>query len=329
MLSALSSSLFVELGDKFDPAKHSIAGDESNSHTHQEGPIVKVIRSGWLFQPNETVMRKAEVMVQSESQQNPNESESLHRPGSKRIFVGNIPWQASYQELKDHFSVAGPVSSVDVQLDAVGRSRGYGIIEYETAEDAARAIEILNNTQIRGRMIHVHEYQEGNAEPKEERTFVVENLPESCSWQQLKDMFTAAGCNVAFVDIARKGVPYGFVEFRTINDASIASRNWSSIAVGNMILRKPKYGEAVRPESRRKVYVGRLNPSIAWQDLKDHFRSIGKVMRADVSMKPGTNKSSGCGFVEFESEEDVARAIAELNNSTLKGSQIFVREYID
>jgi RNA recognition motif-containing protein len=177
-------------------------------------------------------------------------------------------------------------------------------------------------------MIHVREDRE--AEGKEGRILVVENLPDSYSWQELKDMFNEAGSKVAHADVIEKnGTRCGIVEFKTIHDASTALRNSSLIAVEDMLIRKPHFGEELKPENRRKVYVGQLAWSVAWQDLKDHFRSIGEVVRADVSMEPGSQRSNGYGFVEFASEDDADRAIRELNNTILRGRQIYVREYRD
>lgn len=75
-----------------------------------------------------------------------------------------------------------------------------------------------------------------------------------------------------------------------------------------------------------RVYVGNLSWEVAWQDLKDHMRSLGgDVIRADV-MTDQTGRSRGCGIVEFADPDQAGQAIEQLNNSELKGRMIFVRE---
>ena len=74
------------------------------------------------------------------------------------------------------------------------------------------------------------------------------------------------------------------------------------------------------------VYVGNLSWDVSWQDLKDHFKTIGNVLHADVMLEPGTTRSKGCGLVTFQNSRDAATAITQLHDTELKGRLIFVRE---
>lgn len=76
----------------------------------------------------------------------------------------------------------------------------------------------------------------------------------------------------------------------------------------------------------RRVYVGNLSWRTSWQDLKDHFKEAGNVVYADVLREPGSDRSKGCGIVEFETPEEAARAIRDLHNTVIDGRQVFVRE---
>ena len=75
----------------------------------------------------------------------------------------------------------------------------------------------------------------------------------------------------------------------------------------------------------RRVYVGNLSWDCKWQDLKDHMRSTGEVLHADVLHGPD-GRSKGCGLVEYSAPEEAQRAIQELNDTELMGRMIFVRE---
>ncbi|GFE53876.1 single stranded G-strand telomeric DNA-binding [Babesia ovis] len=74
-----------------------------------------------------------------------------------------------------------------------------------------------------------------------------------------------------------------------------------------------------------RVYVGNLSWKVKWQDLKDHMKQVGEVIRADI-IEDYDGKSKGCGIVEFVDEESAQRAMEELNDSILFDRPIFVRE---
>ena len=75
-----------------------------------------------------------------------------------------------------------------------------------------------------------------------------------------------------------------------------------------------------------RVYVGNLAWDVTWQDLKDHFRTCGDVIRADVFTMEGGAKSRGCGLVEFATNREAADAIARLNDLDYRGRPMHVRE---
>ncbi|AFZ79946.1 RNA recognition motif domain containing protein [Theileria equi strain WA] len=77
--------------------------------------------------------------------------------------------------------------------------------------------------------------------------------------------------------------------------------------------------------SKCRVYVGNLSWKVKWQELKDHMKQVGDVIRADI-IEDYIGRSKGCGIVEFADEETAARAISELNDTLLMDRQIFVRE---
>ena len=75
-----------------------------------------------------------------------------------KLYVGNLPFQTTSDELREHFGQAGSVESASVVEDRMtGRSRGFGFVEMATAEDAAAAIEQLNGKDFGGRNLTVNE----------------------------------------------------------------------------------------------------------------------------------------------------------------------------
>ena len=75
-----------------------------------------------------------------------------------KLYVGNLPFQTTSDELRDHFAQAGNVESASVVEDRMtGRSRGFGFVEMATPEEAAAAIEQLNGKDFGGRNLTVNE----------------------------------------------------------------------------------------------------------------------------------------------------------------------------
>ena len=75
----------------------------------------------------------------------------------------------------------------------------------------------------------------------------------------------------------------------------------------------------------RRVYVGNLGWNVAWQDLKDHMRQAGEVIRAEIMQGPG-GRSKGCGIVEFSTADEARYAISNLHDTELQGRLILVRQ---
>src|ERR687888_2025516 len=81
----------------------------------------------------------------------------------RRLYVGNLPYSATEDQLTELFSRAGKVDSVRVMRDmATGRARGFAFVEMGSDEDAQNAIQKLNNYSFGGRNLTVNE-----ARPKE------------------------------------------------------------------------------------------------------------------------------------------------------------------
>ena len=78
----------------------------------------------------------------------------------RRLYVGNLAWTVTDQDLHDVFSEAGTVESSQVIMDrATNRSRGFGFVEMATDEAAEAAVKKLNGRDVKGRPIRVNEAQ--------------------------------------------------------------------------------------------------------------------------------------------------------------------------
>ena len=84
---------------------------------------------------------------------------------STKLYVGNLAFQTTSEELQSLFAQAGTVESASVVEDRMtGRSRGFAFVEMATKEDAAAAIDQFNGKEVGGRALKVNE-----AKPRENR----------------------------------------------------------------------------------------------------------------------------------------------------------------
>lgn len=209
--------------------------------------------------------------------------------GNCRVFVGNLPYSATWQDLKDHMRAAGRVLFCDILPEhgtALG-SKGCGLVEYATPAEAKRAIKQLTDTDLAGRPIFVREDREAEAAPGP-RSFgpkigggggrhdrgdngpdlggstnvFVGNLAYSVSWQELKDHMRAAG-NVLHCDImADPGTPLGskgcgLVQYETTAEARRAIRKLSETVIKGraIFVREDRedQGSIDEPPARRRA----------------------------------------------------------------------------
>jgi len=85
----------------------------------------------------------------------------------RRLYVGNLPYKTTDEDLTELFSRAGAVDNVRVMRDqATGRARGFAFVEMVSDEDAQKAIDQFNQYEMEGRALVVNE-----ARPKESGGF--------------------------------------------------------------------------------------------------------------------------------------------------------------
>jgi RNA recognition motif-containing protein len=83
-----------------------------------------------------------------------------------KLYVGNLPYSVTEDRLQEHFSQYGSVLSARIIMDKFsGRSKGFGFVEMSSDQEAERAVNALNGTDLEGRNIVVSE-----ARPQAPRT---------------------------------------------------------------------------------------------------------------------------------------------------------------
>ncbi|KAK9053921.1 hypothetical protein SSX86_024997 [Deinandra increscens subsp. villosa] len=193
---------------------------------------------------------------------------SLSRTKFNNVYVKNLSDPTTDEDLKKTFGEYGTITSAVVMRDGDGKSRGFGFVNFESADDAANAVEALN-----GKKIDDKEWYVGKAQKKSERelelksrfeqtakeavdkfqgvNLYVKNLDDTIDDDKLKDLFSEYGtitsCKV-MRDPSGISRGSGFVAFSSSEEASRALSEMN----GKMIVSKPLYvALAQRKEERR------------------------------------------------------------------------------
>ena len=88
---------------------------------------------------------------------------------AKKLYVGGLSYDTTEATLKDTFAQAGTVETATIIMDKMtGRSKGFGFVEMSTEEEAKKAIETINGTELDGRTLTVNEAKP--MEPRAPRT---------------------------------------------------------------------------------------------------------------------------------------------------------------
>jgi nucleolin len=159
-------------------------------------------------------------------------------PNNPTIYVGNLSWSATSDDLTAVMAQAGNLVSCEVQLRPdTGRSKGWALVTYSTPAEAQHAISTLDGADVCGRNVQVRE-DRGKGAPRrgggggggrnraaEEFILYVHNVAAGVSWRELKNLFQGYGAQYTDVKYDEDGTPYGQVNFATIEEAQNAQAN--------------------------------------------------------------------------------------------------------
>ncbi|HMT00722.1 MAG TPA: hypothetical protein PKC14_00190 [Candidatus Absconditabacterales bacterium] len=144
---------------------------------------------------------------------------------SVKLFVKNLEWHVSDESLKDFFAQYGEVISVNIPRPG-GRSKGFGFVEFASAEAANKAFSEANGVELEGRALSIQEYEE--REPQERqidpKKLFIKNLDRNTTEEELSDFFGQYGkvVSASIPQFENKSKGFGFVEFESESDTQNA-----------------------------------------------------------------------------------------------------------
>ncbi|XP_006659302.2 polyadenylate-binding protein 2-like [Oryza brachyantha] len=253
------------------------------------------------------------------------------------LYVGDLDVSVQDAQLFDVFSQVGSVGSVvsvRVCRDVNTRlSLGYAYVNFSSPADAARALDMLNFTPINGKPIRI---MYSNRDPSSRKSgaanIFIKNLDKSIDNKALHDTFSVFGnilsCKVA-TEISGESKGYGFVQFEqeeaaqhAINKLNGMLLNDKKVYVGPFVRKQERENVSGNPKFNN-VYVKNLSESTTEDNLKEIFGTFGPITSI-VVMREGDGKSRCFGFVNFESPDDAARAVEDLNGKKFDDKEWYV-----
>ncbi|KAJ5936235.1 hypothetical protein N7454_005533 [Penicillium verhagenii] len=183
---------------------------------------------------------------------------SEFNPPSEMVYVGNLFFDLTAEDLRAHFEQAGTVLSATVVFDQRGVSKGFGYVQFETLEESHKAINTDELSLLGGRLL-VRHYARGNPPVKESEnpptnTLFVGGIPYELTDRDLQDLFEDVHevLDIRIPVDRRSGVPRGFahVEFVDIQTAM-----WGK----EVLARKAPYGRKLKVDFTYRKKVGLMH----------------------------------------------------------------------
>lgn len=258
------------------------------------------------------------------------------------VYVGNLSYDCTWQNLKDKFKACGYVEKADIIESNDGKSRGYGKVVFSSSRDVQEAIRRLDGTDFQGRSLIVKAW--GTSETY---SLYCGNLSFDCRPGDLRELFRGIGKieNVEIAEHNGRSKGFGFVDFSSRDSAKRALQKldgrdfqgrplklkWDrDTAAGNDPPGKSHStasggggNDPALPNTT--VYVGNLSYDCRWQDLKQLFTKFGRVEHAEIAENPATKRSKGFGTVQFLTNAQARRAIEKVDGTDFQNRSIQVK----
>lgn len=256
-----------------------------------------------------------------------------------KVFVGNLSFKTQESDLAKEFEVAGKVATANI-ISRGSRSLGYGFVEFESEEEAKKAVELLNKKQIDSREINVEV-----ARPRDENAAAAPRPPRQPraprAPRQAANNNNNAGGGAAGADgqspageprrrAPRKprtrrpraeGAPAAGGEGAPKQEGAAAPRPRRERPPRQP---KPEGERAPRTASPNTLFVANLPFAIDDIGLAEIFAGLN--LKSAHVVRKRNNRSKGFGFVEFNNADDQAKALQAVDKKKVQERELIVKD---
>jgi len=275
--------------------------------------------------------------------------------GAGRVYIGNLPWSVTEEQLKDLFKSSGSISNIEWLMHTdTGKFKGAVFAQFGGSSEAQAAVSV-NGSDLDGRAIKVEiatprktasgaPRDLGPGEPSS--SIFLGNLSYTVEEDSIRQAFEECGTVTRVKWLEKEGQFTGnaFIDFATVEEATKAvAKNGEMMdnrpmrinfakgktqtndgGKGGKGAGKPQRSykpENPKPDGCVEIFCGNLPYSIDDDKIYDFFKDAGKVVNTRWLNDKETQEFKGIGFVTFETTEEVDKAV-ELAGQYLDGRQI-------
>jgi len=232
-----------------------------------------------------------------------------------KVFVGNLDFQTKEAELVQQFGAAGKVISANI-ITRGPRSLGYGFVEMDNEEDAAKAVTMLNKKEIDGRPVNVEvaKIRDETAVKVKQENDTTEQSDRGSSRGRGRGGRGGRGSR------GRGGRGFGRGTFRP--RGSGAPREGGPVRQQS----EEKEEEDNRTPSKTMLFVANLPFKLDDDSFSKVFKDAALTFKsAHVVKNQRSGRSKGFGFVEFDNEADQQKALNTINKKIVDERELIVK----
>jgi len=241
---------------------------------------------------------------------------------SASLYVGDLITNCTEAKLFEVFNAIGPVSSIRICRDSITRrSLGYAYVNFNSYNDAERALDTMNYMPIMGKACRIMWSQRDPAMRKSGAgNIFVKNLAKDIDHKALFDTFSLFGsilsCKVAVDRATGESRGYGFVQFETVEAADEAIKKVNGMSIEGQVV----YVGAFKKREARgstnswtNVFVKNLPTTMPEEELRTMFAEFGEI--TSMKLQPGDEEgtSKGFGFINYSTHEEAKAAVEAMD----------------
>lgn len=253
------------------------------------------------------------------------------------LYITDLSPIMTEAHLYRFFTEYGPVKSIRVVKDNVSRrSLGYAFVRFTNSEDARKALGDTGPKFIDGRPIRVLPFEPDPSQRKynHECNIFIKNVDPMITSESLYETFSAFGnivsCKIATDDLGMsKGFAYILFASKDSADAAISKMNGVLMNDRKVYVdyHMPKWERINKLEKMKanftNLYVKNIDFNVTEDELRHLFAQYGPITSLSLPMD-SDKRCRGFGFVNYESHQDAAKAVEELNDYELQTKKLYV-----
>ncbi|KAJ9695088.1 hypothetical protein PVL29_010539 [Vitis rotundifolia] len=246
-------------------------------------------------------------------------------PHGSEVYLGGIPNNASEEDLRDFCEPVGEVTEVRILKGKdSAETKGYAFVTFRTKELASKAMEELNNAEIKGRKIKCSTSQ------VKHRLFI-SNVPRNWGEEDMKKVVTEIGPGVNLVELWKDpqnsswNRGFAFIEYYNHACAEYSRKKMSNPKfkldnnASTVSWADPKNVESSAASQVKAVYIKNLPKYMTQDQLRELFGQHGKITKVVIPPAKAGQENCRFGFVHFAERSSAMKTLKNTEKYEIDG----------